>query len=259
MFFAIIIATFGILVYSCSSDNETSLKSNDSLTSSRIQSMSKVDPANPKNNMDICGIRHNIVIEAVMNNSENLRTTDDYVKYSNLVFHEKFDNAYRIEDISTKTVTSILADSENNYSNVIESKNFSKQTTAKLKELFALINDSKSDENLTYRAIRTKIIAFEDQILASTEMTEDDKNEVLKASSIARHTLFFWSQRFGDSSTVNSLGLKRRWWQWLVIGIADVAGGVAGATAGSPTGVGAVAGAVAGAAGASSGAASLVD
>jgi hypothetical protein len=51
--------------------------------------------------------------------------------------------------------------------------------------------------------------------------------------------------------------ISRKWWEWVLVGVSDVAGGVAGAAVGS--GVASAAGAVAGAVGASSGMASLLE
>ena len=123
--------------------------------------------------------------------------------------------------------------------------------------LFVIIRNSLTEEDLTYNILKKKIIDYEDKIIKSS-LNQADIDEILKVTSVARHSFYFWNKELGQTQENSILG-KRPFWKWLVVGFADVAGAAAGATAGSLTGVLAVAGGVAGAAGASSGASSLVD
>ncbi|GAB3351891.1 hypothetical protein [Lysobacter tyrosinilyticus] len=52
---------------------------------------------------------------------------------------------------------------------------------------------------------------------------------VLAGLSTARHSLRYWTEYAGKS---DATGKRRPWWHWVVIGVADVAGGVLGAETG---------------------------
>lgn len=258
---AFIVLTGVFAIYSCSVNDETNKDSNELMNDTPISYVLKEgeSPYYKQNKWDTCGVMHNNILKAVVANKINLgKVTNDYIDYSNNQFHEIYDPNYTITTLTTEQVRTVMADSTNYYVNVIDN-NIHYTTTVKtsLSEFFMIIANSSTEENLTYSIMKNKIIRYEDNIIASN-ISETDKDEILKVTSVARHSLYFWNKELGDLTEISITG-KRPIWKWIVVGLADVAGGAAGATAGSLTGVLAVAGGVAGAAGASSGASSLVD
>lgn len=245
-------------IFSCSNTDESSL--NDTQSKNVNYALKEIDsPNNKQNKWDICGIMHNNILRAVVDNKKNLeKNADAYIDYSLNQFHSMYDPNYSISTMTTQEIRIVMSDSTNYYVNVIENNiNYTPVVKANLNEFFVIIRNSLTEEDLTYNILKKKIIDYEDKIIKSS-LNQADIDEILKVTSVARHSFYFWNKELGQTQENSILG-KRPFWKWLVVGFADVAGAAAGATAGSLTGVLAVAGGVAGAAGASSGASSLVD
>lgn len=50
---------------------------------------------------------------------------------------------------------------------------------------------------------------------------------------MARYSLFFWGNHLNNINRQTQSAEGRSWWQWVIVGACDVAGGIAGAS-GSP-------------------------
>lgn len=217
------------------------------------------DPSNNSNPWDSVGIYHNYALDYVK--KQALGGTADlkkYLDYSNNYMVSTFSS--RVSNIrellpSEDQLRTILADSASYYSNFIDKSPYSEGVKLKFKELIGIITDEVGYEDADYCDIKVRILEFEEKLLADGSLKTDEKDQVLKASSVARYSLYFWYNEYQASLETS----KRKWWQWLIVGVADVAGGIAGGIATGPTVVGVVAGAVAGAAGASSGAAAVLE
>jgi hypothetical protein len=223
----------------------------------------KGDASNAQNKWDICGQYHNDIIQDVMANKKNLSDIESYVNYANSITQMKLNLSPQEASeysLSPNQVNTILSDKDNSYRNVIASSKYSQATKDKYSELVNIFESAKNGDEIDYSTFKNRIISFESDLQRSN-LSEKEKDEVLKVSSIARYSSLFWNETLQatDGNNGSIIAAKRKWWQWLVIGIADVAGGIAGGIATGATVIGAVAGAVAGAAGASSGAATLVD
>jgi hypothetical protein len=95
-------------------------------------------------------------------------------------------------------------------------------------DLFAyMLNQRVASVELSYSSFHAAILKKEEAILADKTLSELDKQILLSATSTARHFGKLWHDR---QNIENSGGEKKRtWWQWLVIGVCDVAGAVIGA------------------------------
>lgn len=255
----VLLAIFAFAIYSCSTNDENeTVDIKNVKDSTEFSKKELVNPYNKNNKWDSSGIKHNFILSKVVLNKAKLgKNTDAYIEYSNAIFHEYFDKSYTHTCMKISETREVLADSTNLYANVIKNSNLTTATKEKIHDLFGILKNSLSEQNLTYKDVKDKIVNFENDILFSN-LKDSEKDEVLKISSVARHSLYFWNHQLGGSKN-SSVSSKRRWWKWLVVGIADAAGATSGALVGSPTGIGAVAGGIAGAAGASAGAASLLD
>lgn len=89
---------------------------------------------------------------------------------------------------------------------------------------------------------------LEREALANLDAKRSSGANVLAGLSIARHSLRYWTEYAARGETASR---KRKWWHWVVIVVADVAGGVAAAET--------VVGAIGAAAGASEAANDLID
>ena len=92
---------------------------------------------------------------------------------------------------------------------------------------------------MDYKTIYNKIIAFEQKIMEDKSISIKEKEILLESMSIARHSMYFWYNYY-NNPTGATYQAKKKWWHWLIIGLADVAGGVLGSSSG---GLGAVKGA----------------
>lgn len=190
----------------------------------------------------------------------NKGTTDDLVnesiRLSNEDFNENYAEYYNNPTVlDVPDIRSIMADSLNNYQNIIAatpdvSSNY-KTKNQQLIQIF--MNSANSPTPVSYEDFRDQIISYENSILNSNNLPQNEKDALLSISSIARYSAYYWYNELGnEAQTGFSFTGKHNWWEWLIVGVCDVAGGIGGAAGG-------VGGAIAGAAGASSGASTLID
>jgi hypothetical protein len=223
------------------------------------------DPGNSENPLDSMGIYHNLALDYVEQQSLGQpKSIALYVGYSNQYMSNTFGS--RVADLNTKlpstsSIETLLADSSSFYFNKIDQSVYGLNVRNRLKTVINSLTDTAGYASMDYCTIKDLIVQHESNVIRDPSLTLEEKQQILSNTSVARYSLYHWYNKYNSKldggETIS--GKKRKWWQWLVIGIADVAGAVVGATAGSPTGVGAVAGGIAGASGASSGAAAIVD
>lgn len=257
-----------ILVFSCKKQFQTiedAPQAQFSYNFSREGEISCNTPENADNLWDSVGIYHNQALEYVIQESEGQpKSIPTYIGYCNQFITNTFEK--RVPDISSKlfsasSVEKLLSDTSTFFNNTIDSSRFSGSVKTYFKSMISILKDTTDNNSFDYCFIKKKVVEFENTIANDTNLSESEKDEILRTTSIARYSLFYWNNTFqsklsgGESISVK----KRKWWQWLIIGISDVAGGIAGGITTGPTVIGTVAGVVAGAAGASSGAATLVD
>ncbi len=87
-------------------------------------------------------------------------------------------------------------------------------------------------ENTDYEDYHHYVVNYENEIITSKKYNENDTKILLSSSSTARYAVFYWKNELDESQPSNST-LKRKWWQWAIIGISDAVG----ATEGIATGV----------------------
>lgn len=253
-----ILCSFAIFsFYSCSKSKTEVIPSKLNTQSKKI--MEEL-PSNVNNPHDSIGFHHNESLEYVKLQIQgtNLRNFDILIEKSNEYSKNTFSS--NIPDIETylpssSYISRILADSIYKFKNVIENSDYSVYSQGKLKDFVASLY--LIDENKKYSDIKKDIISFENSITVDNNISNLEKDALLRVTSVARHSMFYWIKEY---NTVQNIIVKRRpWWKWLVVGIADVAGGISGAIVAGPTLIGNIAGGISGAAGASAGASTIVD
>jgi len=254
-FFRSILATLviGVFIFNSCSDN-ASEEFNTNSSQEPHTSLKKRDgisPDNPSNPWEIYGIVHNEILQEVLNHQNFLKNdTEATINFSLLKFTDKYNPADFGGYTTTHKIMNILKSFPNSYYDVVESHNYSPNVKNKLNYLFELIYTSFEEEGLDYNIMKGKIVAFEETLLNGSEslMSDVEKDIILKTTSIGRHSLYFWFLNTNEKYPIYDSPDKKsekKWWKWLVIGAADVAGAVTGN--------------VAGALGASAGASTLVD
>jgi len=109
-----------------------------------------------------------------------------------------------------------------------------------------ITNLFENQENGSYENIKSQIVRYEAQVVSNNSLLESEKRTVLEATSIFRYSTAQWEGAVPvlpvENVPVDIEANKIKWWQWIVIGLADVGGGVAGGAIAPGSGV--VAGAV---------------
>lgn len=265
----IFLATTAIIMVSCTKQNLKTKEVEVSQVSTSSYLVGKGTDCNVPNNSDniwdSVGIYHNQALEYVIQEAVGQpKTITNYVGYSNQFMKNTFGE--RVPDISSKlfsvsSVEILLSDTSTYFNNTIDSSRYSRNVKTYLKNLISIMKDTTDDNSFNYCYIKSKIVELENNVPNDSNLSQSEKDVILRVTSVGRFSLFYWNNTFqsklNGGESISSK--KRKWWQWLIIGISDVAGGIAGGITTGPTVVGTVAGVVAGAAGASSGAATLVD
>jgi hypothetical protein len=271
-------ATIGMTWFSCSKSPQSPVRdpaSNNPIATNRQNSIAArggINPANSDNPLDSIGIYHNMAMGYVAFRGQGeTKSLSGNVDYANQFMTEKLGS--RVPDLNSKLFRSkdveiLLADTSGSFASTIAATPYSKAVKSYFNNLIATLKDTSNPQASDYSFIKANITRLEKLALDVNLLSDVVKCVILTVTSLARYSLFYWNNAF--LATVNPLDnpseTNRHWWQWVIIGVADVAGGIvggaAGAAASTPTlGVSApvlvTAGAIAGAAGASGGAAAV--
>ena len=210
-------------------------------------------PENSVNKFDKSGERHNLILSKVTSVMKNRKLTskgeldelvNESIRLSNEEFIENYAQYYDNPTIlDVPDIRAVMADSLNNYHNVIAATaNMSSSYKSKGEELVQIFMDAASSSRPTsYEDFKAQVVSFENSVIDSDNLSQNEKDMLLNISSIGRYSAYYWQDELGNDTQTTD----RKWWKWLVVAVCDVAGGFGGASGG----VG----------GASSGAASLVD
>jgi len=215
-------------------------------------------PDNPSNPWDIYGVIHNEILQEVIDNQRCFgNDTNAAINFALLKFEEKYDPVSFGGKTSLAEIQVILQNFPNSYYNVVNTYSDNQSVRSKLNDLFDIIYNSFDEDGLDYNIMKGRILSFEESILndshdliSASGITATDMDVVLKTTSIARYSFYFWYLNTNEIGTPSydyevHGKKKRKWWKWLVVGAADVAGGATGG--------------VWGALGTSAGASTLVD
>ncbi|MBQ6725097.1 MAG: hypothetical protein IJQ89_00820 [Bacteroidales bacterium] len=121
---------------------------------------------------------------------------------------------------------------------------------------------------IDYVAYKTRIMQCEVTVMGKDNLSDIEKLELLSSMSVLRHSIYFWKEIDPDYPDLQESDKPRKWYDFVILGLADAAGvvggAVAGAAAGTPLGPGAaiaggVAGGITGGIAASNGAATLIN
>lgn len=207
-----------------------------------------LSPANPNNPYDYIGEMHNQALSLVMNHYDNTDKTTtkemnslvEQYSYQVTSMHTQT-RGTTIDQLDTMTeeeVLELLADCDNNLVNFISSLSISSESKEKLTEIFSFVLESADDPDVTHEKLNFKIVEFENNYLeimnSEGELDENDNLTVLAGTSTLRHSLSYWEPIMIDESAATR---GRKWWQWVIIAVADAGGALAGASGGPATAV----------------------
>lgn len=206
------------------------------------------DPSNSDNPYDYYGLVHNQGVEAYMATGMNDTDVEKVVESTNTLLLEEtdFNDYFGGGAMATASMLApLVSDFPDNMEEVISAGNASSKVQDKLNEFTNYFLEVIDGEEITYEDAYNYIIEFESQILGQKSWTAEEREQLLSVTSVGRYSFFLWSneQKAGDLSSKgkgkNTTQAKRPWWNWVVIGVADIGGAVVGSAGGPAAGVGA--------------------
>jgi hypothetical protein len=205
--------------------------------------------ANTSNPADSAGYIHNLAVDyAVINVSTELDAQvgyDSVFSYLQNYWGSSF-NADSIKNLIPVTYmeSEFSSGGPSNYHNYIDSlTGYSSTVKSDLNDLVDIMEDTINlPSTIPYDTIKANIVAWETSVQNDGSLSSTDKDLLYRTGSIARFSLFYWHIKADDEW--NSLTLtqkshttrKRKWWQWVIIGVVDAGGVVAGFISHNPTG-----------------------
>lgn len=235
-------------------------KENDNIECVMKNNLSSDIVLNPKNPYDEIGVKHN----SFLLKTKYLIADDvkDAITVTNHVLSSyDYDTTF-----SREIALAVIADSNNNYTEVVNKFPISDE----LKDVFvSIIDDIYSlgvENEVDYIKYKDIIVDYEDKIL-SMGLSEENKLILLSATSVLRHSLYYWNNEYsGFEDDENTKAKEKSVWKWIFVGVVDAAGAFGGAVSGVAVGgsigmpiTGGITGGIVGAVGASNGAAALYD
>jgi len=215
------------------------------------EEMTLSNPNNNNNPFDYYGVLHNKALRITLDELHKKPTEINFDKCLSVAYESVqqvlFDEGY----IATRTSVNweedeefiallqfLIEDMENNYENFIAALNIDSHTKAQLQNLFSELIVMAENDAITPDDIFDKVVVFETKVLNNTiSIPSNSKEPVLACTSTLRHSLSFWNDELVEIETRSG----RKWWKWVVVGLADAVGAISGAATGGAIVQGAVA------------------
>lgn len=199
------------------------------------------DPSNPKNKFDYVGDIHNqIVSEYISKYGREKRPTEEICQLIDDIASQNEDFQKRnLEKVDCEMIKKGVEDFNNQFKNIVNSLDISSAAKNKLQELIDYLFElAFKSENTSYSNYYDYVIKYETEVMNNEKFSKKDLKVLLSSSSTARYSVYLWKNELKESRTSNTT-TKRKWWQWAIIGAADIggtaAGGVSGGAAASTT------------------------
>jgi len=139
--------------------------------------------------------------------------------------------------VSPSLILQGINDLDNNFHSIIDSlDDVSTLAKGKLKTLVNHFFDSADlEEEPDYLEFDNYLANFEEEILQDSSNYSPLENSILlSAVATARYSTFYWNNYYKNNganyrSASDDNPPQRRWWHWVIVGVADTAGVIAGA------------------------------
>ena len=195
----------------------------------------KTDYVNP---YDSIGIVHNVGLDYVLSNNLLSETPSDMyedmlrgIEDPGIIYN--WPTFSTVESIWSPIESSILNDST--YSLTICAQNLYNSGSINMSQLYWFMKlDTIVSQKFGLANYTSFIVAFDNDVHSTTNLTNSQKAIIYIGSSIAKHSGEFWAEY---ASQLKSTQYK--WWQWGGIIGADIGGGILGAGGGPGGSIGA--------------------
>jgi hypothetical protein len=181
--------------------------------------------SNSENPFDTAGKKHNILVSEFLkiNNSKKL-SVEETISLANDFCDAKELDGGRLTMVQFNYG---IKDIKNNFRGVVERLDISKMGKFKLQELFNFMVQNGTKGNISIEEVTSYIVSFENSVLKNNSLNKKDKEVILSSTSVARFSTGFW-YNYNSADTTGQAKRTPGWLRWLIVGAADVAGGVAG-------------------------------
>ncbi|MBZ4040953.1 MULTISPECIES: hypothetical protein [Flavobacterium] len=191
---------------SCSTDSEF----NQSEFTSNAESKSKVASAFPMNSANPFDYKGKRYYDELRNYYQNNSTPNsaaelrDQIRFMSNKMGKAHNSYKNIILFNNTIVDSIMADPDNMLIFIVENSQLA--STAK-SSLTIFLQGLLSKRGLEFTIVYDYVVAYEDSILDSNSLTEDEKDTILTVTSISRYSLYSASER-KDRDWESSAGNK---------------------------------------------------
>lgn len=197
------------------------------------------DYKNSLNKFDEIGEIHNLLMNDLINKNlaKDLEISTVVAEIRKLIENNStYRDAIGAEnlDFDTNLIDNAIADYKNNYANLIKNSSLSSYS----KKIVQEILDLTFNENTSYQSFISSIKKKENYIISSS-IGSDEKENLLKTTSVARHSAYLWavSKNLDGSNNATTAAKKMKGTVWIIIG-ADLLGAGLGGAAGAMYGSG---------------------
>lgn len=182
--------------------------------------------ANQKNPFDNVGKQHNEIVNEFLSKygSQKLSVEKTLELISGICKTKKIEG----KGLTKAEFDNGIIDIKINFRETVSNSSLSKEGKGFLQKLFDYMLNNGFNGTVDYKECHAYILNFENDILENKTMSNSDKEFLLKSTSVGRHSINLWHKRFSDENNENNAGRRRGWFSWLIVGAADICGGVAG-------------------------------
>lgn len=225
-----ILASFLLIFNACNNENEY-----DDSVSYQTTYKQDVLPANLENVYDNTGVIHNSNLNDIMKDIKEKYGTVNNVGRENIynitadrLVENGFFNSKGefMKEIPISKLNAIVDDNVNFYENIIEQLNISAEAKKILIQLFAMFKEYSEKTN-DYSIYKQNIVDIEKSVMNSNSIEDIEKEQLLKAMSTARYSLYYW---MNFENTI--LKFKRPIWKYIAVAAADLLGTLEGPAVG---------------------------
>lgn len=204
------------------------------------------EAANSDNPADSAGLIHNLGVDFIVTTAKYASpqiTYDTAVHFAGKYFGKNLDKGVFRTTYPIKIMEDILADSSSNWANTINAlPKYSRAAKSKLTDLVRLLRDTSSlSDEIIYQDVKTTIVEWESGVVNDRILAANEKAFLLHVSSVARYSTLFWHRLYQQTEGITARTArvtgKRKWWQWLIIGVADVVGTAVGSVTSNAAGI----------------------
>jgi len=180
-------------------------------------------PENPLNPYDSLGYWHNRIVNYILDCKENTVPDANVSTQCVLQFYKQLYDM-DLPASSFTTVSRTVDESNADIQNVITGCSYDEIVKLKLESLIQMIH-KLSDNKSTYPVIKTAITGFENGVMQDKLLSAEDSEAILKVTSIARFSIYYWMDVFHAAEQGDAFFLKNVV-KWIAATTSDIGGAI---------------------------------